>query len=113
MGTSLLSWGFFWGFFYAALLALGEGILRRQTAWPFRWALWPYRPPSAPTQPGIFHASVVLGHWRPWALMQCSAYRLCRAAAHFRNGVDDWAGALGIGPNGAFCGACAGAERGY
>jgi uncharacterized protein (TIRG00374 family) len=57
--TSLLAWGFFWGFFYVALLALGEGFLPADRLAVSLGAL-ALSPPSAPTQPGIFHASVVL-----------------------------------------------------
>lgn len=59
MAISLLAWGFFWGFFYAALLALGEGIQSADRLAVSLGAL-ALSPPSAPTQPGIFHASVVL-----------------------------------------------------
>ena len=57
--TSLLMWGFFWGFFYATLLALPDVI---QTANRLAVSLGALAlsPPSAPTQPGIFHASVVV-----------------------------------------------------
>jgi len=59
MGTSLLAWGFFWGFFYATLLALGEGFQPADRLAVSFGAL-ALSPPSAPTQPGIFHASVVV-----------------------------------------------------
>ena len=57
MGTSLLAWGFFWGFFYATLLALPGGILPSEQLAVSLGAL-ALSPPSAPTQPGIFHLSV-------------------------------------------------------
>jgi hypothetical protein len=59
MSTSLLAWGFFWGFFYATLLALGEGFPPVDRLAVSLGAL-ALSPPSAPTQPGIFHASVVV-----------------------------------------------------
>jgi glycosyltransferase 2 family protein len=59
MGTSLLAWSCFWGFFYATLLALGEGIMPADRLAISLGAL-ALSPPSAPTQPGIFHASVVV-----------------------------------------------------
>ena len=59
MGTSLLAWGFFWGFFYATLLALGDGFPPADRLAVSLGAL-ALSPPSAPTQPGIFHASVVV-----------------------------------------------------
>ena len=59
MGTSLLAWGCFWGFFYATLLALGDGFPVADRLAVSLGAL-ALSPPSAPTQPGIFHASVVV-----------------------------------------------------
>lgn len=59
IATSLLAWGFFWGFFYATLLALGEGFQPADRLAVSLGAL-ALSPPSAPTQPGIFHASVVV-----------------------------------------------------
>ena len=59
MATSLLAWGFFWGFFYAALLALGDDVAAGDRLAMSLGAL-ALSPPSAPTQPGIFHASVVV-----------------------------------------------------
>jgi uncharacterized protein (TIRG00374 family) len=59
MGTSLLTWGFFWGFFYATLLALGDGFPPAEQLAVSLGAL-ALSPPSAPTQPGIFHASIVV-----------------------------------------------------
>lgn len=55
---SLAAWGLFWGFFYAVLLALGETFAPAQRLSVSLGAL-ALSPPSAPTQPGIFHASVV------------------------------------------------------
>lgn len=59
MGSSLLAWGCFWGFFYATLLALGQGFPPGERLAISLGAL-ALSPPSAPTQPGIFHASVVV-----------------------------------------------------
>ncbi|MCB9007087.1 MAG: flippase-like domain-containing protein [Ardenticatenaceae bacterium] len=59
MATSLLAWGCFWGFFYATLLALGEGMPPADRLAVSLGAM-ALSPPSAPTQPGIFHASVVV-----------------------------------------------------
>jgi uncharacterized protein (TIRG00374 family) len=59
MGASLLAWGCFWGFFYATLLALGDGFPASDRLAVSLGAL-ALSPPSAPTQPGIFHASVVV-----------------------------------------------------
>ncbi|MCA9898068.1 MAG: flippase-like domain-containing protein [Ardenticatenaceae bacterium] len=59
MGSSLLSWGCFWGFFYVTLLALGQGFPPDERLAVSLGAL-ALSPPSAPTQPGIFHASVVV-----------------------------------------------------
>ena len=57
--TSILAWGFFWGFFHTALLALADGIKPADQMAVSLGAL-ALSPPSAPTQPGIFHASVVV-----------------------------------------------------
>ncbi|WP_420641477.1 lysylphosphatidylglycerol synthase transmembrane domain-containing protein [Candidatus Leptofilum sp.] len=59
MGSSLLAWVCFWGFFYVTLLALGEGFPPDERLAVSLGAL-ALSPPSAPTQPGIFHASVVV-----------------------------------------------------
>ncbi len=59
MAVSLLAWGCFWGFFYATLLALGQGFQAADRLAVSLGAL-ALSPPSAPTQPGIFHASVVV-----------------------------------------------------
>ena len=59
MGASLLAWGCFWGFFYTTLLALGDGFPVADRLAVSLGAL-ALSPPSAPTQPGIFHASVVV-----------------------------------------------------
>lgn len=56
--TSLLAWACFWGFFYLTLLALGQGFSPEQRLAVSLGAL-ALSPPSAPTQPGLFHASVV------------------------------------------------------
>jgi uncharacterized protein (TIRG00374 family) len=56
--TSLLTWASFWGFFYLALLALGEGFPPQERLAVSLGAL-ALSPPSAATQPGVFHASVV------------------------------------------------------
>ena len=49
----------FWGFFYVTLLALGQGFPPDERLAVSLGAL-ALSPPSAPTQPGIFHASVVV-----------------------------------------------------
>lgn len=59
MAASLLSWGCFWGFFYVTLLALGDRLPVDDRLAVSLGAL-ALSPPSAPTQPGIFHASVVV-----------------------------------------------------
>lgn len=59
MLTSLLAWGFFWGFFYVTLLALADSVPPADRLAVSLGAL-ALSPPSAPTQPGIFHASVVV-----------------------------------------------------
>ena len=56
--SSLLAWACFWGFFYITLLALGEGFAPEQRLAVSLGAL-ALSPPSAATQPGLFHASVV------------------------------------------------------
>ncbi len=59
IGWSLLSWVCFWLFFYVTLLALGD-----QMSAPDRLAIslgaLALSPPSAATQPGLFHGSVVV-----------------------------------------------------
>lgn len=55
---SLIPWACFWGFFYLALFALEAGFPPGQRLAVSLGAL-ALSPPSAPTQPGIFHASVV------------------------------------------------------
>lgn len=55
---SLVTWGFFAAFFYLTLLALAAGFPPEQRLAVSLGAL-ALSPPSAPTQPGIFHASVV------------------------------------------------------
>lgn len=56
---SVITWSFFWAFFYLTLLALGNTSPIEQKLTLSLGAL-ALSPPSAPTQPGIFHASVVL-----------------------------------------------------
>jgi uncharacterized protein (TIRG00374 family) len=56
--ASLVTWGCFWGFFYLTLLALGDGFPPEQRL-PVSLGALALSPPSAATQPGLFHASVV------------------------------------------------------
>ncbi len=56
---SLLTWSFFWSFFYLTLLSLGPNIPPDQQL-AISLAALALSPPSAPTQPGIFHASIVV-----------------------------------------------------
>jgi uncharacterized protein (TIRG00374 family) len=59
MAYSLLSWGFFWLFFLLTLVSMGTAF--PQEAWlPVSLGALALSPPSAPTQPGIFHASIVV-----------------------------------------------------
>jgi uncharacterized protein (TIRG00374 family) len=59
IGWSLLTW-FFWGAcFYCTLLALGDAF-PASSYLGLTFAAATLSPPSAPTQPGIFHASIVL-----------------------------------------------------
>jgi uncharacterized protein (TIRG00374 family) len=59
MGWSLITW-FFWGvFFYFTILALGDAF-SPDTRLAITLATLALSPPSAPTQPGIFHASIVV-----------------------------------------------------
>ena len=59
MTYSLLSWGFFWLFFFLTILSLGTTF--PPEAWlPVSLGALALSPPSAPTQPGIFHASIVV-----------------------------------------------------
>lgn len=55
---SLAAWALFWGFFYASLLALGD-VFPTSARLAVSLGALALSPPSAPTQPGIFHASVV------------------------------------------------------
>ncbi len=59
IGWSLLSWGCFWVFFYFTLLALGSPILPANWL-PMSMGALALSPPSAATQPGLFHGSVVI-----------------------------------------------------
>lgn len=56
---SLLTWFLFWCFFYLTLLALDTGLTPDQQL-ALSSAALALSPPSAPTQPGIFHASIVV-----------------------------------------------------
>jgi hypothetical protein len=56
---SLLTWFLFWCFFYLTLLALNTGLSPDQQL-ALSSAALALSPPSAPTQPGIFHASIVV-----------------------------------------------------
>jgi uncharacterized protein (TIRG00374 family) len=59
MGYSLLTWGFFWLFFFLTLVSMGTPF--PPEAWlPISLGALALSPPSAPTQPGIFHASIVV-----------------------------------------------------
>jgi hypothetical protein len=55
---SSLTWACFWGFFYLTLLALAESVPSGQQL-ALSLAALALSPPSAPTQPGVFHASLV------------------------------------------------------
>ncbi|HRQ39994.1 MAG TPA: lysylphosphatidylglycerol synthase transmembrane domain-containing protein [Chloroflexota bacterium] len=59
IGWSLLSWLFFGGFFYLVLLALGDRITAAERL-PIAIGALALSPPSAATQPGLFHGSVVI-----------------------------------------------------
>ena len=56
---SLITWAFFWGFFYLTLLSLGASFAPEQQLAVSLGAM-ALSPPSAPTQPGLFHASIVV-----------------------------------------------------
>jgi len=56
---SLLSWTFFWLFFFLVIVSMGDTF--PQNVWlPVSLGALALSPPSAPTQPGIFHASIVV-----------------------------------------------------
>ncbi|MCL4263958.1 MAG: flippase-like domain-containing protein [Anaerolineae bacterium] len=59
IGWSFLSWGCFWAFFYLVLLALGDRIPAADRL-PISIGALALSPPSAATQPGLFHGSVVI-----------------------------------------------------
>jgi uncharacterized membrane protein YbhN (UPF0104 family) len=56
---SVITWSLFWGFFYLTLLSLGTSFAPKQQLAVSLGAL-ALSPPSAATQPGIFHASIVI-----------------------------------------------------
>jgi uncharacterized protein (TIRG00374 family) len=56
---SLLSWLFFWLFFWLVIVAMGS-TFPPDTWLPVSLGALALSPPSAPTQPGIFHASIVV-----------------------------------------------------
>lgn len=56
---SVATWALFWAFFYLTLLSLDNHLANEQLLAVSLGAL-ALSPPSAPTQPGIFHASIVL-----------------------------------------------------
>jgi uncharacterized protein (TIRG00374 family) len=58
LGWSLISWSFFWLFFFLTLRALDTGLSLQDQVSISLGAL-AISPPSAATQPGLFHASVV------------------------------------------------------
>jgi uncharacterized protein (TIRG00374 family) len=58
LGWSLVSWSLFWLFFFVTLRALDTGLTLQEQAAISLGAL-ALSPPSAATQPGLFHASVV------------------------------------------------------
>jgi uncharacterized protein (TIRG00374 family) len=59
MFYSLLAWFFFWLFFYLTLRSLGDAF--PPEVWlPVSLGAMALSPPSAPTQPGLFHASIVV-----------------------------------------------------
>lgn len=55
---SVITWVLFWGFFYLTLLSLGASFMPEQQ-FAISLGAMALSPPSAPTQPGIFHASIV------------------------------------------------------
>ncbi len=58
LGWSFVSWGLFWLFFFITLRALNTGLTLQDQIAVSLGAL-AVSPPSAATQPGLFHASVV------------------------------------------------------
>jgi uncharacterized protein (TIRG00374 family) len=56
---SLITWSLFWAFFYLTLLSLGTSFAPEQQLAVSLGAMV-LSPPSAATQPGIFHASIVV-----------------------------------------------------
>jgi uncharacterized protein (TIRG00374 family) len=56
---SVITWVLFWGFFYLTLLSLGTSFAPEQQLAVSLGAM-ALSPPSAPTQPGLFHASIVI-----------------------------------------------------
>lgn len=58
IGWSLITWAFWGAYFYCTLLALGDAFAAGSHL-PVTLAAVALSPPSAPTQPGIFHASIV------------------------------------------------------
>ena len=56
---SLITWLFFWGFFYLTLLSLGTSFGSEQQL-AISLGAMALSPPSAATQPGLFHASIVV-----------------------------------------------------
>lgn len=56
---SFITWAFFWAFFYLTFLALSFNLGPGQQFAVSLGAL-ALSPPSAPTQPGLFHASIVV-----------------------------------------------------
>lgn len=56
---SVITWSLLWGFFYLTLLSLGTSFAPEQQLAVSLGAM-ALSPPSAATQPGIFHASIVV-----------------------------------------------------
>lgn len=59
MAYSLLTWGAFWLFFFLTILSMGNAF-PPETWLPVSFGALALSPPSAPTQPGVFHASIVI-----------------------------------------------------